>query len=203
VAQASLTAIQAKASAPASWKLVDSGSVASKVNLTPSSDDLRDQTLKAANGKLTLSAKSKKPYTEWFTFKAEPGAVFHLSVDVKQVDGDADTYYGLVAHGVYSPNKYYMFAANDARYFFIDRRISPDWSTLVARSGGAATRAGETNHLALRAEGTHYTFFVNDRFVTEANDGGLSGGSTGFVVRMDKPDGKLTLEFGNFEVRAP
>jgi hypothetical protein len=145
---------------------------------------------------------AKKGYSYAPRLGVETGDTFHYTLDVKQVSGKDTDYYGLAFHTTTSPSKYYMFAVNDAHYFLIERLISPDWVTLVGRKSNASTRAGEVNRIAVRGEGSHYTFFVNDQYQGEADDKELTGGAAAIFVQVDTGD-TINLEFGNYEVRAP
>jgi hypothetical protein len=93
--------------------------------------------------------------------------------------------------------------ANDDHFYLIENLILGKWTPLVARRTGALTKKGEVNRLAVRAEGTHYTLFVNGQYQDEVDDKELTGGVAGLWIEVDKANDTVSLEFGNFEVRAP
>ena len=64
-------------------------------------------------------------------------------------------------------------------------------------------RPGETNRLTVLAEGSHYTFYINDQYVGEADEDRLSQGEAGVAIELREAGDAAVFEFDNFEVRAP
>ncbi len=56
--------------------------------------------------------------------------------------------------------------------------------------------------LAVVAENTHYTLYINGAYVAEFDDDRLSNGYGGVFISMDEGDTSV-VEFDNFTVNAP
>jgi hypothetical protein len=138
---------------------------------------------------------------------ASSGPTFYMSVDIRQLKGTPTVYYGLAFHEQESPisirNNYYLFGANDAHFLTSFKSLDGAHYSLVSRRPGAHTRAGEINRLAVRAEQTTYSFFINDEFEGQVDDVELRGGQAAIAVSVERPDDEFEFEFGNFEVRTP
>jgi len=53
------------------------------------------------------------------------------------------------------------------------------------------------------AEGSQYSFFVNDQLVGEVIDDEWTAGSIKLFIQLCEPDDSAVIEFDNMEVRVP
>jgi len=51
--------------------------------------------------------------------------------------------------------------------------------------------------------GSHFTFYINDQYVGEADDDQLSTGTIALAVGLDNAEDQAVFEFDNLELRAP
>ena len=64
-------------------------------------------------------------------------------------------------------------------------------------------RPGEANRLTVIGRGSHFTFYINDQYVAEAEDDRLTAGDVGVAVELLDDGDSAVFEFDDFEVRAP
>jgi hypothetical protein len=91
-------------------------------------------------------------------------------------------------------------AANDEQYFTFELLDQDEWTTLIDWTKTSAIHPGEVNQLAVRGEGAHFEFFINDEFVGEADDSEFSSGTAGLVIGLPEAGDKAVFEFDNFEI---
>lgn len=115
--------------------------------------------------------------------------------------GPKGTSYGLMFRN--DGINYYFFEIRDDQFFRFSRWYQNDWKILINWTQSTAIRPSQANRLAVKAEGSHFTFFINDQPVGEADDNRVSGGRVGVEIELFSGRDSATLEFDNFEVRAP
>jgi len=59
------------------------------------------------------------------------------------------------------------------------------------------------NRLTVTANGSHFTFLINDQLVANATDTRIPRGTTGLAIQIHQSDRQATFEFDNFELREP
>ncbi len=147
-----------------------------------------------------------EPLDEVFTYLLRGRYVatdFYLAVDADQVSGPASSDYGLVFR-VADDYLFLYFGIYEADgEFLVLRSDEYDWVTLVELTYSPFIRQGSPNRLAVLAEGSHYTFFINDHYVGAADDDTLDGGDTGLMVELRTAHVTNVFEFDNFELRLP
>ena len=77
-----------------------------------------------------------------------------------------------------------------------------EWAAVIDWTGTYAIYPGQANRLAVRAEGTQFTFYINDEVVAQAENDVLTAGDAGLSVLLVTP-GDATFVFDNFEIRVP
>jgi hypothetical protein len=133
--------------------------------------------------------------------KVDPVSAFYLIVDAKRVSGAKDCLYGLLFRRL-DRNNFYLFQISDEQYFAFELLDQDEWTTLIDWTKTSAIRPGEVNRLAVRSEGSHFAFFINDEFVGEADDDEFSSGIVGLVVGFPEARRQAVFEFDNFELGA-
>jgi hypothetical protein len=59
------------------------------------------------------------------------------------------------------------------------------------------------NKIAVIGEGSHFLFFINNRYVGEVEDQQLTYGAVGITISLFHADDHAIFEFDNFELRQP
>jgi hypothetical protein len=127
---------------------------------------------------------------------------FYLSVDGRLDDGDrASADYGLIFRFVDEDN-FYFFAISDDQYLTVELLQDDQWILLLDWTETSLVRPGETNHLAVLVEETHYKFYINGELAYELDDDRLTGGTIGLGADVWDVEG-ATFEFDNLQVYEP
>ncbi|MGA2110569.1 MAG: hypothetical protein ABSG98_00295 [Anaerolineales bacterium] len=140
------------------------------------------------------------PYGTYYDFSA--------SIKTLLLDADSSGYYGLVFR-VYqqsyssligfwlSPSGQYYVGAFDEHGNYVSLQDLTDASGLLPN--------GQWNKLTVDAEGSVFTFFVNDVFQTQLtyNSGSAAHGSIGVSVGVNSPHRSIDVQFSDYEVREP
>jgi hypothetical protein len=151
------------------------------------------------NGKYRWEVQAYQPSRFSAVPKVDPVSDFYLIVDAKRVSGAKSSLYGLLFRRL-DRNNFYLFQINDDQYFAFELLDQDEWTTLIDWTKTSAIHPGEVNRLAVRGEGSHFEFFINDEFVGEADDSEFSSGIVGLVIGFPDAGGKAIFEFDNFEL---
>jgi hypothetical protein len=140
------------------------------------------------------------PYGTYYDFSA--------SIKTLLLDADSSATYGLVFrvyHQSYSsligfwltPGGQYSVGAYDEHGNYVSLQGLTDASGILP--------AGQWNKLTVDAQGSLFTFFVNDVFQTQLtyNSGSTAKGSIGVSVGVGSPHRSIDVQFRDFEVREP
>ena len=134
-------------------------------------------------------------------YDAEQFSDFYLAVDARMVDGPADAEWGLQLRRT-DRGEVYSFTINEAGQFSFSLLQGNDWTTLVDWTSAAAIRIGEVNRLGIKAEGSRFSLYVNNRPVKRWSDERIDGGFVGLATSFDANE-KATFEFDNFALYLP
>jgi serine/threonine-protein kinase len=126
-------------------------------------------------------------------------ADFRLTADLRQVSGPSDSTYGFVFRRVDSDN-YYNFALADTGEYALFRRTPDGWVTVVDWTDAEAIQPGQVNRVTVEAQGTQFTFSVNDETIGDVDDsdGLTEAGYIGFGISANA-DTEAIFEFDNLE----
>jgi len=127
---------------------------------------------------------------------------FYLTVEARRISGVEDAQYGVIFRRADS-NNYGLFKIEDSQYFKFSLRHEGEWTHVIDWTEAAAIRPGGTNRLTVLAEGSHFTFYINEQYVGEADDDRLSRGQLGLAIELADAGDTAVFEFDNFEMRAP
>lgn len=129
---------------------------------------------------------------------------FAATIDARLVSGSPDCGMGLTFRNSTDPSygsmtDYVFYIHNDQRWGF-DIVHSPDPG--IAQNGTSDAIVPQAlNRIAVVAQGDQFTFFVNGKYVGQAQDKTLARGKIGAAVWVLGP-GSCQVEFDNFQVRA-
>lgn len=133
---------------------------------------------------------------------------FNASIKALLVDADPSADYGLVFrlfHQSYSsmiefllsPDGKYSVGAYDVHGNYISLQ---DWT-----NASGLLPNGQWNKLTVNAEGSVFTFFINDVFQTQLtyDSGSTAKGSIGVSVDVANPRRSIDVQFSDYEIREP
>jgi hypothetical protein len=124
---------------------------------------------------------------------------FYESATIKRTSGPDTVNYGLQFRWVDS-NNFYAFNVADTKNFIVYLLYRGQWQTLLDWTASDAIKPGEANLLAVKAEKSKLTFYINNEQVAEFNDTRLTNGLPGLAVSVDANQ-NTDVEFSSFEVR--
>lgn len=204
-AQATPTALAAQNSKSAAmqWKVMAADDFSTNVNQWPLDDTTAEYgpaTAQVVDGKYrwTIDPKRSVYYYE-LAPKFPTLGDFYATVDARLVRGPARHFYGMVVR--VTGQQYYFFRIRNNRYVSV-QRVTDRYTTLIPNTPTTAIKPDAVNKLAVLAQGSHLSFFVNDQFVGQVEDSILTQGQVGIVYGVDTP-APAAFEFDNFELRAP
>ena len=170
--------------------------------LEESSDDaFALTTYEVVDGKYKWESTAHQSFIGWVRAGREPLTDFHLSVDIQQIEAPATADYGIVFREDEDSNFYYFAIADAgeyALYIFFE-----EWDTLIDWTETDLIKAGEANRITVLGEGSHFTFFINDQYLTELTNDQIAEGLTALAIELADENDQGTFEFDNFELRAP
>jgi hypothetical protein len=105
-----------------------------------------------------------------------------LSVTVKQLSGDQQSFYGIVFRRTSTGNNY-LFGIDGSGHWSFDKFASSNPTPIVDATPNSAIKPGIglTNKLEVDAKGTHFDFFVNGTKVGQSDDATYSSGRFGLL----------------------
>jgi len=151
------------------------------------------------DGKYRWEVQARQPSRFSAVPKVDPISDFYLMVDAKRVSGTKSSVYGLLFRRL-DRNNFYLFQINDDQYFTFELLNQDEWTTLIDQTKTSAIHPGEVNQLAVRGEGSHFEFFINDELVGEADDSEFSSGIVGLVIGFPNAGDQAVFEFDDFEL---
>jgi len=154
-----------------------------------------------ANGKYHWQAEAADSFVWWGTPDMNDVSDFYLVTDARQISGPDDGEYGLIFRQS-GDSDYYVFEINNQGRFAVYLHQSNNWEALMSWNDSPAILPGETNRLAVLAQGSQFLFYINDRFVANLDDASLENGTAGLLIGLANPKDKGMWEFDNFELRS-
>lgn len=153
------------------------------------------------NGKYRWDVVAKQPFIATDIPWIYPSRDFLLTVEAQLISGTRLAPYGVVFRWR-SRHDYYLFTIHDGyRTFSVYCRHDDEWTPLIRWKRVLAIRPGEVNRLTVEAEGSHFTFFINDSLVAEVDDDQLRVGRAGLVIWLPKSGDAAIFEFDNFDLQ--
>jgi hypothetical protein len=130
---------------------------------------------------------------------------FYLATDAQKVQGPDDASYGLVFLAQQHPDKlrdYYYFEVR-ARDFRFSVRSKGQWRIIIDWTRSSLIEPSQLNTLAVLAQGSRFTFFINGTYVDDIEDTELTEGNFGVGVELWHDGDAGRYEFNHLEVRTP
>jgi serine protease Do len=126
---------------------------------------------------------------------------FLLEVEATQVEGPDDNEYGVLVRYVDGDNFYHFVISGDG-YYAVIKRQDGEWESLVTWTQSPHINRGQsTNHIAVVAEGSQFSLYVNEEHITDVTDDSFPGGDIGLMAGSFDEAGVL-IHFDNVTVWA-
>lgn len=162
--------------------------------------ELADADRAIADGKYTWTVEAKKDVTWRINAdNAKPVTDFYAAMDGRRVSGDLQNRYAVAFRD--DGDNYYLFTTGDGGQFAVFLWYNQNWKTLMDWKDTPAIHPGESNRLAVLAQGNHFEFFINGEKVGEADDDQLKKGVVGIAAEVVNGGQTGVFEFDNFELR--
>ncbi|MBI3243114.1 MAG: PD40 domain-containing protein [Chloroflexi bacterium] len=200
-----LAQINATATAQAQWPLIASDKFDSNENdwSTSNTDgDYGKINQVITNGKYRWEVEIQQAST-WRGVPSDVSEVsdFYVTAEMQQFSGPENINYGIIFRRT-DGNNFYYFGINNAGVSTFALLYKNEWTSIINWADVSVTQPGKVNKITISAEGSHFTFYVNDRYIGEVNDDRLSKGRMGFMIEVYQPS-TVVFEFDDFELRAP
>jgi hypothetical protein len=131
-------------------------------------------------------------------------ATFAAAVEVQRVAGPRESEAGLIFRHVDDDNYYFFTVADGRQQYALEILDQGEWNTLIDWTPSSAINVGGVNRLKVVADQGHFRFLINDHAVHDVpDDHRFPQGRVGIAIAMPKPGDTGTVEFDNFELRAP
>jgi hypothetical protein len=124
-----------------------------------------------------------------------------VAVSARRSAGPEDSGYGLQFRTADGDNFYTFQIADDGQYK-VRVLVNNEWKVLTDWTPIDAIHSGQWNRLAVKAEGTHFTFYVNGIQVDELEDDNIAEGQAAINISAYN-EVRLNVDFDNFAVWTP
>jgi hypothetical protein len=153
-----------------------------------------------SNGKMIWDVQSEETIYFHRGPAIDPVSDFNLTVEINQPQ---DSQYS--SHGIYfgyqPSGDFYAFSITNLQYWSFVIYNNEEYIPIIDWKKTAAIRPKNVNKLKIVAEGSHFVFFVNDKYIGEADDTRLPMGEVGLGVTIEADE--VSFEFDNFDLRTP
>jgi hypothetical protein len=127
------------------------------------------------------------------------GADYSVRVEGRTVSGPKTCGYGVSLRDDY--HSLYVMVVNADRTWKFGHATS--YEPLKPIAQGTLTNLGTAaNSIQVIAQGSTFSLYVNDRFISQVQDDRLKAGKPGIGVEVAQKGDVCVFEFDNFEVRA-
>jgi hypothetical protein len=153
------------------------------------------------NGRYRLSWDAVQFAYTW----EEPTEVGEFDNFIVTVDAMPDAQSDLVGYGLTFRSgldgRFYAFEVYSDGHFAVRLNTTTAWEILVENTPMEAIKSNESNQLAVQADGSTLSFFINGEEAATVEDDTLEIGKIGVLITVD--EGKSgTVEYDNLVIRA-
>lgn len=143
------------------------------------------------NGKYIWDFHAGSGWNYWDWPNTEKFDDFVAAVELQHTIGPRPDSYGIAFR--ISDDGMYFFEVNDSGRFGVWLYVQEDYKLLLGGGRTFVARPGEINRVAVKAVGSKFTFYINQQFVGEVEDGTLSEGQVGIFLG---PKGNIQSPIG-------
>ncbi len=160
------------------------------------------QDISISGGKYLVKMSSLRTISWWATIQGKNLGDFYLSIEVRRIFSPDLSDYGLVFRKD-QDNLYYFCINGLTKQYEVGVYSDHAWRILIPWKDSNRIDPADSNQLAVLAQGSHFTFFLNGETVEAIDDDTLKTGRLGLGLELYRPGEYMELEFDNFFVRAP
>lgn len=144
-------------------------------------------------------------YKGFYHFEKAETSIYYdfiVTVECEQISGSTNGVMGLILRWSNDVDKYYFtINTNTQEYEFLLYQ-GGEWATLVAETSPSII-INSLNKMTILAEGSSFTIFINDDFITLIEDASLFSGEIGLIAGLFNPDETAVFEFDNMIIKTP
>jgi len=153
------------------------------------------------DGRYVWDATAKQGFIWRVWPRSDDVGDFYLAVDAHNTSDNLDAQYGLIFH--INDDSYSLLEVNDSGYFQVFTFANETWHELQPISFSEVIQTNGVNRLEIAVKSTAVNIMINGQFVGEATLTTPAEGQVGLVIGLSNEGDRTTIEFDNFEVRAP
>jgi hypothetical protein len=125
---------------------------------------------------------------------------FLASINISRIQGSDIAFAGLVFRS--NNAGLYVFMFNNRGEYNFSLNYKGKWTSVKNWTQPNVRLNDSVNKLTVSGSGSHFVFYINDQFTGEADDTHLPSGVIGLALDVS-PDDKISIDFDDFELRAP
>jgi hypothetical protein len=167
----------------------------------PEDDDYLQGTISITDGRYLADVTAKKGVFYWLNASTKNLTDFYLVVDAEKT-GSTSADFGLVFRDSSDSQYYFAISSDSQSYIFLVYDAS-EWSTIIEWTSASQIKTDGANQIAILAQGSSFTFFINGESVDQTEDSTLKSGKVGVAFSLSDAGEKAVFAFDNFEVTAP
>ncbi len=165
------------------------------------SDEYATLNVSITGGKYNFRITARKPVFTQLSPDLENLKDFFLAVDIQKLSGAVTADFGLIFR---NRGDFFYFSINpDTRRYAIYAFDNDEWDTITQPKRFASIDANGVNRLAVLAQGSTFTLFINDEEVETFEDDMSDRGTVGLGFGLAKGGDTLNLAIDNFAVSTP
>ena len=191
--------------APVDWRVVMCDTFSGNDNQWPTADIVDEYSrirFDIGDGAYRWTARALQGFSQSAYPDMRPVSDFYVSVEAQKLIGPDDVDVRIRFRRVNAANSY-TFGIDETKNFWVNMIYRGEWYVLIDATPTALIQPGEANQLAVKAEGAHFTFYINDQPVAELTDYRLQRGTIGIAAGLTTHGDRAEFQFRNFELRAP
>jgi hypothetical protein len=165
------------------------------------SDEYVTQDISITGGKHLVKATSKQSVFR-FAHIIDHLADFYVSIEVQKIKSPDQCAYGLIFRNT-QKDLYFFYINATGKQYGVDLLSNKVWKPIISWTSSERIDPIGSNQLAVLAQGSHYTLFINSGEVNSIDDKTLEKGMVGIAFRLFQAGEYLQLEFDNFILTAP
>ncbi|MGB7876930.1 MAG: hypothetical protein WBL25_21305, partial [Anaerolineales bacterium] len=168
-------------------------------------DTDKKESMQIENGVFQWGLQIKKPDAwYWEIAPLTSYSNFYYSVKVRRIGKPTEEQVNQAIWGIIfrrQGNDLYAFLLNDLQEYYLSLNSDGSWIDLVGQTKSSLVNSDRSNELAVIADGTEITLFINGTPIKTINDKTLLNGNVGFYAGLIYPDDEVRFEFDDFELR--
>jgi hypothetical protein len=164
-------------------------------------DEFAKVNYQIVDGKYRWDVTTHKSFIGWVRAGTKTYSDFYVSFDVQQISGPDTTDYGVIFREDNDGNFYYFGTNGSGQYVLYE--YFGEWNTLIDWTETDLVKTDGPNRITVIGEGSQFTFFINDQYLTSFTDEHITKGFIALAIEMSQENDEGVFEFDNFELRKP